>query len=235
MPLALLLLKHNIHVERNPMERRRFIQLGAVALLGAAGCRGKQHAHILKEDDENMVGSHEAGASVYEPLVEGAVARLLGKEMVGIQQVALNEGTVQPKRICFVGIENMSAEELGDFKEHLYQIINQKILESNAYDSISKRYMQVGLREAGLRPDSLFLPSNRKAFITVMEAQGQPIDYLLYAKLTSGTTRSNNTSSQRDYRLTLNLININNGRETVESQQIRKGYHKSVFGRVKHY
>ena len=155
------------------MERRRFMQLGAVTLVGMAGCRGKQHAHILEEDDDNLVGSHEAGAAVYEPLVQGAVARLLGKELAGIQQVALNEGTRQPKRICFVGIENMSAEELGDFKEHLYQIINQKILEANAYDSISRRYMQVGLREAGLRPDSLFLPSNRKAFVTVMEAQGQ--------------------------------------------------------------
>jgi hypothetical protein len=217
------------------MDRRRFVQLAAVSMAGIVGCRGEQHAHILEEDDDNLVGSHEAGSAVYEPLVQGAVDRLLGKELAGIQQVQFNEGTPQPKRVCFVGIENLSAEELGDFKEHLYQIINEKILSANAYDAISKRYMQVGLREAGLRPDSLFLPSNRQAFVQVMEAQGQPIDYLLYAQLTSGTTRSNNRSSQRDYRLTLNLININNGRETVESQQIRKGYHKSVLGRIRNY
>ena len=217
------------------MDRRRFMQLAAVSAAGIAGCRGDQHAHILEENDENMVGSHEAGAAVYEPLVQGAVQRLLGKEQAGIQQIEFNEGTPQPKRVCFIGIENESAEELGDFKEHLYQIINQKILETNAYDSISKRYLQVGLREAGLRPDMLFKPSNRRVFVEAMEAQDQPIDYLLYATLTSGTTRSNNRSSQRDYRLTLNLININNGRETVESQQIRKGYHKSVLGRVRHF
>lgn len=219
------------------MDRRSFVKFGAVTLFGLAssGCRGKQHAHVLNEDDPNMVGSHTAGAEVYEPIVQGAVDRLLGRELAGIQQASFNQGNDQPKRICFVGIENLSAEELGDFKDHLYQIINQKILEANAYDAVSKEYMQAGLRQAGLRPDSLFLPSNRRLFIEVMEAQGQPVDYLLYAKLTSGTTRSNNTSSQRDYQLTFSLININNGTEMVESQKIRKGYHKSVLGRAKHY
>ena len=36
----------------------------------------------------------------------------------------------QPKRICFVAVENKSAEEIGDFKDQLYQIIDLHIVNS---------------------------------------------------------------------------------------------------------
>jgi hypothetical protein len=221
------------------MQRRHFLGLvgGGIAVLplSLAGCRGHQHAHILDDNDDDMVGSHAAGAATFSPLVAEATDKLLGQEMAGIQQVSLNEGNVQPKRICFFGIENDSAEELGDFREQLFEIINQRIVEAMAFDMIAREYATAGLREAGLRPDQLYLPNNQRLFAEVMEKQGQIFDYILFAKLTSGTTFSNKDDRQRDYLLTLKLINISNGRMTSQQAKIRKGYHKSIIGRAINY
>lgn len=223
------------------MFRRQFLSRCSVtgaSILSVmlAGCRGKQYAHILEDDDENMVGSHEAGSSVFEPLVQKAVADLLEKESSGaIQQAGFNEQATFPKKICFCGIENASAEELGDFKEQLYEVIDQKIVDSQRYEPISRRYVEAGLREGRLRSDELFLPANQRLFTEIMEKQGQPFDYLLFAKVTSGTTRSNGDDYQRDYLLTLELVNIHTGVAQKVSEKIRKGYHKSVLGRINHY
>ena len=91
------------------------------------------------------------------------------------------------------------------------------------------------LRQCGLRPDDLFVPSNQRQFTAAMEKQEQPFDYLLYAKITSGTTRSNNKDYQRDYRLTLELVDMVGGHSDNESANLRKGYHKSIIGKLKHY
>jgi hypothetical protein len=223
------------------MIRRRFLQRCSIAGSSLAafvisGCRGRQHAHILEDDDENMVGSHEAGASVFEPLVQKAVVDLLAKESAGsIQQAAFNEQGTFPKKICFCGFENDSIEEMGDFQEQLYEIIDQQIVEAQVFEPISRRFVQAGLLEGRLRPDELFLPNHQRTFAAIMEQQGTPFDYLLFAKLTSGTTRSNGSDYQRDYVLTLELVNIHNGTSQKVSEKIRKGYHKSVLGKIKHY
>ena len=41
-------------------------------------------------------------------------------------------------RICFVGVENKSAEELGDFKEQIYQQIDTQIQEQLIVELYSK-------------------------------------------------------------------------------------------------
>ena len=71
--------------------------------------------------------------------------------------------------------------------------------------------------------------------VAVMEQAKQPFDYLLFAKITSGTTRSNNKDYQRDYLLTLELVDVVNLTTDKESAELRKGYHKSVLGKLKHY
>ncbi len=221
------------------MERRSFLQwLGSAAcstaFLGITGCRGKQYAHVLKEDDKNMVGSHKAGSEVYEQQVSDAVAKLLGRECSAIQQVSHEGLGVRKKKICFVGVENSSSEDLGDFKQHLFELIDQKISESDMFEQISERVVSVGLHSAHLRPDDLFIPSNRRTFQQVMERENQPFDYLLFAKLTSGTTNSNG-DYQRDYLLTLEMINISTDESHKVSAKVRKGYHKSMLNRFKHY
>ena len=220
------------------MNRRTFVRLlgcSAPAALLLSGCRGKQYAHILEDDDENMVGSHTAGAAVYDPIVAEAVEKVMSREAAGIQQIEFIDQAVQPKRVCFVGIENASAEEIGDFREQLYEIIDEKITNSGLFVPLSRRYVDSGLREAGLHITQLFQPDAQQHFTAVMQRAGQPFDYLLFAKLTSGTTQSNGDDYQRDYLLTLELVNIHTGVQSKSSAKLRKGYHRSALGRAKHY
>ncbi|MBM4074424.1 MAG: penicillin-binding protein activator LpoB [Planctomycetes bacterium] len=221
------------------MDRRQFFlegQLAFVSLvtLNGVGCRNKQVAHVLNETDRDMVGSHTAGAETWEPLILSAVGQLLGRQMRDIQTVSA-DGIPARKQICFVGLENKSAEELGDFGEQIYEKIDTCINESEMFELINRRYVEAGLRQCRLRPDDLFVPTHQRAFASAMEKADQPFDYLLFGKVTSGTTRSNQKDYQRDYTLTLELVNMSNGEADKESAEIRKGYHKSRIGKLKHY
>ena len=221
------------------MDRRQFLGgMGLLALSGmtgyAVGCRGKQTAHVLNETDNDMVGSHTAGAETWEPLIQSSVGQLLGRQMRGVQTVA-HDGQPVRKRICFVGLENKSAEEIGDFGEQIYEKIDTCINESEIFEVINRRFVEAGLRQCRLRPDDLFVPNSQRAFTASMEKLEQPFDYLLFAKITSGTTRSNQKDYQRDYLLTLELVNMQSGHADKESAELRKGYHKSKLGKLKHY
>ncbi len=55
-------------------------------------------------------------------------------------------------------------------------------------------------------------------------------DFLLYATLTSGTTRENK-DYQRDYLLTMEMVNLQNGQYDKESATLTKGYHHSRTSR----
>ncbi len=219
------------------MDRRRFL---SQAVVGAAcfytGCRGHQYGHVLNDHQKDMVGSHSAGAETFNPLIDEAVAKLLDRQDTVFQQVSQNElpPPLQPKAVCFLGIENKSAEELGDFKDQIYEQVDSQILASQKFRSISRRYIEAALRESRLRPDSLVIPENMRTFAAVLEQQGQPFEYFLFATITSGTTHDN-ADYQRDYLLTLELTNIQTGQYDKESAKIRKGYHKSKLGQVRQY
>ena len=62
---------------------------------------------------------------------------------------------------------------------------------------------------------------------------GQPFDYLLYATLTSGTTHDNK-DYQRDYLLTLEMVNVRTGQYDKESAQLDKGYNVSAGAKLSH-
>jgi hypothetical protein len=220
------------------MDRRLFLarcggRLAGLATLVVTGCRGHQTAHVVSQSKSDMVGSHAAGAESFKPLVEEAVGQLLGRQHE-FQTVSASELPPPPKKICFVGVENKSAEEIGDFKDQIYQVIDSKILESRMFQPISARFVQAALAETRLRPDQLFIPQNMGLFAGVLEQQGQPFDYLLYATITSGTT-TNNKDYQRDYLLTLELTNVRTGHYDKQSASLRKGYHKSFIGKIRNY
>lgn len=223
------------------MDRRVFLTRISYGLLTSSvgmviGCRSRQTAHVLDPAEKDMVGSHTAGAETWEPLIEQSVGQILGRQASEIVQTSAGEVYPAPKkRICFVGVENKSAEELGDFKEQIYQKIDACITSSDAFDVVHRKYVEAGLRQCALRPDDLFLPSNRRTFSAAMEQLEQPFDYLMYATVTSGTTKSNDKDYQRDYLLTLELIHMESGRADKESAELRKGYHKSKLGKLKHY
>jgi hypothetical protein len=217
--------------------------IALVASLVMAGCANHQYGHILAKNDKDMVGSHSAGAGTWNPLVDEAVAKLLGRCPPAIVPVAFEGGEIPlhpdqvgsalasgPATICFVGIENKSAEELGDFKDQLYERIDRQLNSSEAFRGISRRMVDAALHETRLRPDSLFLPHNRQAFAAALGRQGTPVDYLLYATVTSGTT-DRNASSQRDYVMTLEMVNLHTGDQLKESAEIRKGYTKTRVGK----
>ncbi|OUW77666.1 MAG: penicillin-binding protein activator LpoB, partial [Saprospirales bacterium TMED214] len=174
------------------------------------GC-ASQYGHILAEQDKNLVGSHAAGAATWNPLVDASVAQLLGRCPPAVQPAtftnastftnaasALEDGVFNsatagltpgiaaplatgPASVCFIGIENKSAEELGDFKDQLYERIDTQINSAETFRAISRRMVDAALLETRLRPDALFLPANRAAFAAALGRQGAPVDYLLYA------------------------------------------------------
>lgn len=209
-------------------------------LLVQAGCAGHRYAHIMKDSSIDMVGSHDAGAAVWNPLVDEAVAKILTRVPPAVQQVGfesqapIDPATGQPmpgvSTICFVGIENKSAEELIDFKDQLYERIDSQINGAPQFRSVSRRMIDAALIETRMRPDSLFLPENRSIFASALGRQGTPVDMLMYATITSGTT-DRNSSTQRDYLLTIEMVNIHTGDYVKESAKIRKGYHKTRAGK----
>ncbi len=213
------------------MKRRNFLLYSLSTIPAFAGCRGYQYGHIVKKDADNLVGSHTAGAEVFDPLVDESVAKLLARQQtIGPDDVMGPDGMPYRKSVCFVGVENKSVEELRDFKDQIYQQIDTQIVQSNTFQPVSRRLIDAALVETRLRPDSLLVPSNMALFTEVLQREGQPIDYLLYGTLTSGTTERN-SSTQRDYLLTLELVNVNTGNYDKQSAEIRKGYHRSAMGK----
>lgn len=211
------------------------VGLLALGLACVAGCRGYQYGHLIKNNQPDLVGSHSAGAEVYNPLIDESVSRLLGTQMATPHPPMIgSDGLPACRTVCFVGVENKSSEELGDFKDQIYQQIDTQINRSESFQAISRRMVDSALQETRLRPDSLLVPSNMQLFTSVLQRDGQPVDYLLYATLTSGTTERN-SSTQRDYLLTLELIDTRSGTYTKEQASIRKGYHQSYLGKALNY
>lgn len=205
----------------------RVVAIASVLLLlivAGIGCRSSQFAHVLKDQQRDLVGSHEAGAETFNVLVDESVSKLLGRQSAD----CVNPETGEPmrKRVCFVGVENKSSEDIGDFKDQLFEQIDSAVASSGSFETISTRFVENGLRQLRLMPSDLMTPAHRMAFQNLMQQSDQPFDYLLFGKLTSGTT-TDNKSYQRDYLLTLELVDVNDGSYDKESAKIRKGYHQS--------
>lgn len=213
--------------------RRTLMLAGAAGLLGI-GCRGMQHARVIQPGEREMIGSHGAGQETFDPLIDEAVAKLLARHEPQSVVHSLPDAEMLPPpqaRVCFVGVENRTAEEIGDFKEQIYERIDERLLSSASFIPISRRYVDAGLRTTRIRPDELFVPDQMRQFTAIMEQQGQPFDYLLFAKITSGTTRENK-DYQRDYVLTLELVDVRNGTQDKQSAELSKGYHHSWLSRA---
>ncbi len=208
-----------------------------LAISAISGCRGRQRAHVLKQDDKDMVGSHTAGAETWKPLIDESVGRLLAKSCATVQQAShtsVDSHGTQARTVCFVGVENRSGEEIGDFKEQIYEHIDTQISQDPQFKMISRRYVEAAMGECRCRPDTLVLPARQRELQAALERADQPFDYLLFASITSGTTNSNG-DYQRDYLLTMELLDIHTGESLKDSAMLRKGYHKSLIGKLKHY
>jgi hypothetical protein len=216
------------------VDRQQFAIIAGISLIvGIGGCAHRQYAHIMRADQADLVGSHTAGAATWNPLVDESVSKLLSRALPNSVVPAGFEPQSEacgPGTICFVGVENKSAEELVDFKDQIYERIDAGISGATHFRTVSRRMVDAALHETRLRPDALFLPANRDLFASVLGKQGTPVDYLLFATITSGTTERN-SSYQRDYLLTLEMVNIHSGEFFKESAMIRKGYHHTRVGK----
>lgn len=217
------------------VRRYQIAVLCLIAVVALSGCRNRQHAHVLASNDQDMIGSHEAGAETWKPLIQESVARMLGRACSDIHTVSYVDGQGIPvRKVCFVGVENKSAEPIGDFREQIYEHVDSLIGQSDQFRMISRRYVEAAMGECRCDPASLVLPARQAQLQAALERVDQPFDFLLFAQITSGTTRSNK-SYQRDYLLTLELLDIHSGESIKESAELRKGYHKSKLGELKHY
>src|SRR5438034_7469928 len=166
----------------HPMFRRSFLASSTITTLGwlLPGCRGTQFARVIKPGEKEMIGSHQAGQETFRPLVDEAVTKLVARhpQPPVMQQVSMGPEPLPPPkmRVCFVGVENKTAEEIGDFKEQIFENIDTRLLECGTCAPISRRYVEAGLRELRLRPDQLFVPDNMRMFAGLMAQQGQPCD-----------------------------------------------------------
>lgn len=189
----------------------------------------------MHNNEMDKVGSDQAGAEVYNPMVRHAVGKLLSRAAVEpIRQVGFEQGmtAMPPKRkVCFISLENASMEELGDFKEHIKTAILEGISQSDQFEIVSDRAVTAGLRALNYRPDDLFMKENMMMFTSAMGSGGNPVDYLLFAKITSGTTQDNK-DMQRDYKLSLELVDTQTFVPIIESMPMRKEYSRSVKGKI---
>ena len=214
---------------------RSIILVGGYLVLWTTGCRNTQKGRVMGSTEANKVGSHQAGAEVFRPIVCETTDKLLAKAY----SQPMSDATAysydgQPvRRVCFIELENKTNEEIGDFKEQLEEIIDTKISDSMAFTTVSPRAVKGVLRATGLRPDELFLPSNMAKFSAAMQQEGAPFEYLFFAKLTSGTT-VDNFDKQKDYMLTLEMVNVNAPDDRYkESMMIRKEYMRSAKAKTK--
>jgi hypothetical protein len=183
----------------------------------AFGCKGSPKGRVKSGDEGDTVGARTAGAETYNALIEEATRKLLNAEAARFP-----EGAV--RKIAFVGIENRGAEELGDIRDSTNQIIETVIFQAKRYDMIGQRYVDHGLQVNSMRAEDLFLHDGREKFVSVLRAEGQDPDYLLWAIYTTLSTEGDK-ERQRDYLLTLELIDARSGRlMQKESARVRKAY-----------
>ena len=183
----------------------------------AFACKSNPKGRVKSGDEGDLVGARTAGAETYNALIEEATRKLLNAEAARFP-----EGVV--RKIAFVGIENRGAEELGDIRESTNQIIETVIFQAKRYDMIGQRYVDHGLKVTGMRAEDLFLHDGREKFVSVLRQEGQDPDYMLWAVYTTLSTKGDQ-ERQRDYLLTLELIDARSGRlMQKETARVRKAY-----------
>lgn len=191
------------------------LSLSAVSIMIITGCSTPE-GRIMGEEEESLVGRDRAGSATYDRLIETTVQKLLAGK------TARNAG-LSKARVAYLGVENKGIEELGDMREQIYELIDTSINQHDAYTSISRRFVSAALRETRLTADDLFLPKKRRVFVDELEAKGNPVEFLLFSKLTTGTTRGEE-GKERNYLLTLELVDVESGEFDKQSTRIRKAY-----------
>ncbi|MCC7011894.1 MAG: hypothetical protein IT454_04955 [Planctomycetes bacterium] len=201
-----------------------FASLAAAAALCSSCATGR----VMSNDEPSMVGATNAGSEVYDAAVRSVLQKVLDEHTQKFLHNAAGKWNV-----AFIGVENKSAEELGDFEEAIYSNIQDVLSNSELYTPIDRRYVTAALNANRLTPDQLFLEVPRQQFRSVIGKNGKTPDILLFAKTTSQTTRGSKDilgrqESERTYQLQLDFVSAETGEQltTKKSEPIRKQYTK---------
>ncbi len=187
----------------------RLLLVPAILCALAVSCRTPE-GRVMEDSEQDYVGA------TFERLIAGTVTRLLEGETAAKTATGRLSIAVLP-------VENASGEELGDWQEQIYDLIATSINRSDRYQMISRRFVDAALREGRLRATDLFLPAQRRVFLGILEVSKTPADFLLFPKLTSGTTEGEGVR-QRNYLLTLELVDVHTGASHQVAEKVRKAY-----------
>ncbi|MFG0317016.1 MAG: hypothetical protein ACF8XB_07085 [Planctomycetota bacterium JB042] len=189
----------------------------AAAALGLAAC-STPASHIKSADEPDLLAARNMGVVVADQLTLVTEKLLANHRSTGRAQGKM--------RVAFIGLENRSAEEIRDIREALYQTIDTILVNEHAYLPINQRYVDEAMRSAGLRPEGLFLADGRRRFLEAVTREGIAPDFLLYGVITSMTSVGID-ADQRNYQLTLELIDANTGVTVAkETGRVRKHFNK---------
>jgi len=190
----------------------------ALALVTLALSACTPAARIKEDGEPDLVAARNMGVVVADQLTL-VTEKLLDNHRSKVRA----QGNMN---VAFIGLENKSAEEIRDIREALYQTIDTILVNEATYTLINQRYVDEAMRSAGLRPEGLFLRDGREKFIEAVTREGIAPDYLLYGVITSMTSVGID-EDQRNYQLTLELIDANSGVTVAkETDRVRKQFNK---------
>ena len=207
--------------------------LSSSVTLYSSGC-GLQKGKIVSSDAPNRIGSHKAGSEVYEPVAEAAFAGLIA-ELDQVSSTVEDDaqfevgGEKNKKRlkVCFAGVENSGGEDMGDLRENLNETIRSLISQSERFEIVDERMMAALLRKSGMRLDDLLVSDKFTVFLENSDKETDWIDYILFAKVTTATTKDN-SDSEVHYSLNMDLVDVHTGASIRHTEQIKKHYNRFV-------
>ncbi len=181
----------------------RLVGVTALLALLLMGCSSAPKGRIKGADEEDLVGKNRAGGATFRMLIAESTEKLLDGHARDLRPG-------EPFYVAFVGVENKTVEELRDSREAIYESIDTVLVNNAAYTPVSRRMVDHTLKLHDIVPEDLFLAAGRDLFRAELTKQGITPDFLLWCKLSTMSTFGENVS-QRDYQMTLDLVDANSG------------------------
>lgn len=188
------------------------------AAFAVAGCAGPS-ARVKSGDEGDLVDVKKGGTETYKELIRKGVSELLAAHRKNLGNAA------ERPMVAFVGVENKSSEELGEFRPAINNEIETALVGSELYAMISMNAIDAAKRQSNLHNISdLTTGDPRKAFLSVLNKDGQAPQYILFGEVTSMTSRGN-SAKERTYQLKLQMMDSSNGViQTQKMVEMRKEY-----------
>ena len=190
----------------------------AATAFTATGCAGPS-ARVKADNEGDLVDVRKGGTETYKTLIHKGVSQLLEEHRLTLS------GAAEKPMVAFVGVENRSSEELGEFRAAMNNEITTALVNSRLYSMLSMRAVDAAKRESNIRSvDDLTTARPRAAFMSVLNRDGQAPGYLLFGEVTTMTS-GGNAAKERTYQLTLQMMDASNGViQTQKLVEMRKEY-----------